>query len=271
MNNESNEFLDNEEKRIYMDDVRDMYALQGKNAGCSLKLRGRVVLITFLVNDGESEWNQKSEKAAIEMLKSACARLMSESGLGKKEFQITYACCQVSIPRVLSRRTSKNCVVDVLRQFGYSSVQEYQRHYEEKFSRDETAVTFLFNKDFRSFAHNVDKTSGTAEEEHPNGEEYSIVSFDTNNITGSERTFLHELLHQFGAIDYYYPEVIKFKAERFLPNSIMNSGEIIDDLTRYLIGWDEKPSDVALEFLNSIKMVTIEDVDFARRKEYTDN
>lgn len=271
MNNEKNGFSNQGENCIYLNDVRYIYALQGKNAGCSLRLRGKVVLITFLVNDGESEWNQKSEKAAIEMLKSACARLMSESGLGKKEFQITYACCKVSIPRVLSRKTSKKCAIDVLRQFGYSSVQEYQRHYEEKFSRDETAVTFLFNKDFRSYAYSIDKASGTVEEEHPNGEEYSITSFDANNITGSERTFLHELLHQFGAIDYYYPEIVKIKAEKYLPNSIMNGGETIDDLTRYVIGWDESLSDVAHEFLKSIKLVTVEDVDFARREEYTDN
>lgn len=271
MHNEINDILNQGENCICLDDVQDIYALQGKNAGCSLRLRGKVVLITFLVNDGESEWNQEAKKAAIEMLESACARLMSESRLGKKDFQVTYAYCQVSIPKNLSRRNSKKCVVEVLRQFGYSSVQEYQRHYEKKFLRDETAVTFLFNKSFRSYAYSIDKASGTVEEEHPNGEEYSITSFDANNITGSERTFLHELLHQFGAIDYYYPEVVKIKAEKYLPNSIMNGGETIDDLTRYVIGWDESLSDVAHEFLKSIKLVTVDDVDFARRKEHTDN
>lgn len=259
-----------EDTAIELQNIKDAFALQGKNAGCSLKLRGKVVLITFLINDGESHWEEEAEKAAIQMLRSTTARLMSDSGLNKGNLQIAYACCQVSVPYIVKRNNSKNCAVDVLRQFGYTTVQDYQRHYESKFSRDETAVTFLFNKEFRSYAHSIDKGPGEIEDEQPNGEEYSIVSFTPQNIPRSERTFIHELLHQFGAIDYYYPEVVKFKAEKILPNSIMNGGEIIDDLTRYIIGWDESPSEVALEFLDAIKLVTPEDVEFARRKELTD-
>lgn len=260
-----------EEIDMNLENVKEVFALQGKNVGCSVKLRGKVVLITFLINDGESRWDNESEKAAIEMLRSVTTRLMNESKLNKEELQVVYACCQVSLPYVVTRKNSKKCAPDVLRQFGYMTVQEYQQHYESKFSRDETAVTFLFNKDFRSYAHSVDRKSGKIEDENSNGDEYSIVSFDTGNIPCSERTFLHELLHQFGAIDYYYPDVLKFKAEKMLPNSIMNGGEIIDDLTRYLIGWDENPSAVALGFLDAIKFITVEDVEFARRKEFTDS
>ncbi len=259
-----------EETDMNLEGFKDVFALQGKNAGCSIKLRGKVVLITFLINDGESRWDNDSEKAAIEMLRSATNRLMNESKLNKDELQVVYACCQVSLPYIVTRKNSKKCAADVLRQFGYMTVQEYQRHYESRFSRDETAVTFLFNKDFRSYAQSVDRKSGESEDQYTDGEEYSIVSFDTGNIPGSERTFLHELLHQFGAIDYYYPEVLKFKAEKHMPNSIMNGGEIIDDLTRYIIGWDESPTDVALNFLDAIKGISVEEIEFARRKEFTD-
>lgn len=250
--------------------LKDIFALQGKNAGCSLNLRGKVVLIAFLINDGESRWNKSAEKAAVEMLRSAATRLMNESGLNKDALQIVYAHCQVSLPYVVTRKNSRKSAIDVLRQFGYTSVQEYQKHYEAKFQRDETAITFLFNKSFRSYAHTIERSSGQSGIMQPNGDEYSIVSFDATNPLSSERTFIHELLHQFGAIDYYYPEVVKFKAEKMLPNSIMNGGESVDALTRYIIGWDEEPSNAAIEFLEAIRFVTEEDVDFARNKEWTD-
>lgn len=253
-----------------LSDLTDIFALQGKNAGCSVKLRGKVVLITFLINDGDSHWNKEAEKSAVEMLRSACVRLMKDSGLNKQELQITYAYCQVSIPSVVTRKNSGSCVVDVLRQFGYNTIQEYQKHYESKFSRNETAVTFLFNKSFRSYAQKVAKAPAEADYQNSYSDEYSVVSFDPGNIPNSERTFLHELLHQFGAIDYYYPDVVKFKAEKILPNSIMNEGDMIDDLTRYIIGWDDTPSDAAIQFLDSIKFVTPEDVDFALKKELSD-
>lgn len=267
----SNDIIMGEETDMNSDSVKDAIALLGKNAGCSVKLRGKVVLITFLINDGESHWDKQTEGMAIDMLRSACNRLMNESKLNKEKLQVVYACCQVTIPYVVTRKNSGKCTTDVLRQFGYNTVREYQSHYESRFSRDETAVTFMFNKNFRSYAQSVDRVAGSDENEFTDGEEYSIVSFDKSNIPGSERTFLHELLHQFGAIDYYYPEVLKIKAEKHMPNSIMNGGELIDDLTRYIIGWDEQLSGAAMNFLEVIKGISAEEIEFARRKELTDN
>ena len=245
---------------ITLDDVKNVFALHGKNCGCSLQLRGKVVLIAFLVNDGESHWDVASQAALVEVLKSASERLMADSRLGKQDLQIAYAYCQVSVPYVVNRKTSKNCVFDVLRQFGYKSVAAYQKHYEQKFSRDETAVSFVFNKTFRSYAAQITQDA-TTEEPMPIGEEYSMVSFEKNNHTESEKSFLHELMHQFGAVDYYYPEYIKFKAEKFFPGSIMNDGMVIDDLTRFVIGWDDEPTQQAIDFLNAISSVTEADVE----------
>lgn len=268
MNYDEGITVSDENNQITIDDVKTLFALHGKNAGCSLKLQGKVVLIAFLINDGESSWDSASEKAVIEMLESASLKLMTDSGLNKKQFQVAYAYCQVSVPYVVNRQTSHSCVFDVLRQFGYENVQDYQRHYEKKFIRDETAISFVFNKDFRSYAHSVDKARTDYETECPNGDEYSMVSFQRGDLAGAERSFLHELMHQFGAIDYYYPEYLKFKAEKLLPGSIMNGGTIIDDLTRYIIGWDEKPSSKAVEFLNEIKSISAEEIEFALRQEW---
>lgn len=249
------------------EDFSDAFTLFGRNAGCSLKLRGKVVLINFLVSDGDSSWDDESVEAAVRMMKAASKRLMDESGLNKKDLQVAYAYCKVSIPYIVDRRLSSRCVPDVLKLFGYDSVTKYQRHYEEKFSRDETAVSFIFNKDFRSYAHML-QNSSIVEHTVPDGDEYSIVSFNKNDPVDSERTFLHELFHQFGAIDYYYPAKVRVVSAKYMPDSIMCSGNVIDEFTRYLIGWDNELSENSKKFLNEIKDIPIEEFDYARKEEY---
>ena len=40
----------------------------------------------------------------------------------------------------------------------------------------------------------------------------------------------------------------------------MNSGDQIDSLTRYLIGWDEEPTEEVLSFLQETKEITEEEI-----------
>ncbi len=249
--------------------LKSSFALLGKNAGCNLRLCGKVVLLVFFINDNESQWDAKAEGDAIEMLRSSCLKLMSDSKLGREKLQIAYAHCQFTVPYEVNRDTITACKSDVLKKFGYESVEAYQKHYKEKFERNEVAIAFMFNKSFRSYAYSADKpASCTEEDEVPYGDEFSVVSFRNDDLSGSEKTFLHELMHQFGAIDYYYPDTIKEKAAEFLPDSIMDSGTVIDDLTRYIIGWDENPSDAAYDFLDAIRSVTAKDVENARREQW---
>ncbi len=267
MSTNDDQFIETENTPTDANDFTDVFALLGKDTGCSLQLKGKVVLITFLVNDGESSWDSESEEAAVKMLKAVSTKLMADSKLNKKQFQVAYAYCQVSLPYIVNRSNSKTCIKDVLRLFGYDSIHAYQKHYEDKFSRDDTAVTLLFNKDFRSYALSSEK-SDFSDKPSINSDEYSIVSFDKNDSLDSERSFLHELLHQFGAIDYYYPEYLKIKAQKIFPDSIMNGGSTIDDLTRYIIGWDNELSESAKKFLNEIKIIPKEDISFARNEEW---
>ena len=204
---------------VELDKLNNLIALQGKNAGCTLSLRGKVVLVCFLVNDGESKWDAAAEAECVEMLKSASHNLMTASGLNKQELQIAYAYKQVTVPYVATRQVMDQVVADVLRQFGHKNVLDYQRHYEAKFARNEAVISFVFNKDFRSFAHLISRNGPDLESPAPNGEEYSIVSFTPGDAYANERTLIHEMMHQFGAIDLYYPEYLKFQAEKLLPDS----------------------------------------------------
>ncbi|MBE6957629.1 MAG: hypothetical protein E7447_00560 [Ruminococcaceae bacterium] len=255
-------------EEISFEEIKNVFALRGKNAGCSLKLRGKVVLVAFLINDGESGWSKETEKLFADNLKQISKDLMDKSGLSRDELEIAYAFCQVSVPYIVDKRNVDRFVKDVLRQFGtYPDIQAYQKHYEDKFSRDEACVSFVFNKKFRSYAVKIEGAAG-AQTENPEGNEYSIVSFDVQDPETGRKTFIHELMHQFGAVDYYYPEFVKLKAEYYLPGSIMNDGTEIDDVTRYVIGWDAELTQTAKEFLKSVARVSDADRRSALREEW---
>ena len=85
-----------------------------------------------------------------------------------------------------------------------------------------------------------------------------------------ENTLVHELLHLFGAVDLYYPENLKQVGKKYLPGSIMCDGNVIDDLTRYLIGWKRQlqSDSMAWKFLEETKNITAEDVRKANEAEW---
>ena len=87
-----------------------------------------------------------------------------------------------------------------------------------------------------------------------------------NDPAWEKHTFIHELLHLFGAADFYYPCAIKTAAQKWLPDSVMNSGNgiAIDDLTRVLIGWDSTLTESAEQFLKATSSITLAEIKKAR-------
>ena len=83
----------------------------------------------------------------------------------------------------------------------------------------------------------------------------SVVSFRKFDLKGSERSLIHELMHQFGAMDYYTPAFVEEAAKKYLPHSIMNDGSEIDALTRYVIGWDDTLTPEAIAFLKATALL----------------
>ena len=68
----------------------------------------------------------------------------------------------------------------------------------------------------------------------------------------------------------YYPANLKAAAQKFLPKSIMCSGDVIDDLTKYLVGWKSAlpANSGAWKFFESTKMITADDVSRALKQEW---
>lgn len=240
---------------------KNHFALAGKGKGCSCKLMGKVVVIAFLIHEAKSAWKKTDVEVFREVLKYTMGELERQSGLTKNRLSMSYAIDVVPIQRKFERNDHQQIVEDVLKQYGHTSASSYHQHYKKKFKKDESPIIFVINKDFRSFA-----VRDTSAECSLTPSEWSFVSHD-DNIKSCSRILIHEMLHQFGAIDFYYPETVKEVANRLFPNSIMNAGTEIDPLTRYIIGWDEEPDELALQFLDETKNITAEEIAKARAKE----
>lgn len=126
-------------------------------------------------------------------------------------------------------------------------------------------MLFVWARDFRGSA----KQSQLELSARRTGEWATIGVHDIlGNRDGEKRTFIHELLHLFGAEDFYYPPVVEKAADKWLPDSIMNEGHTIDALTRVLVGWDTWLSGNAEGFLNDTKGVTEKELDEACAAEW---
>lgn len=237
------------------------FALAGKGSGCSNELLGKVCLVGFLVHDRSSAWTEEYVQKIESVLEKAAFLLKEKSGLSDNRLQVTYAFDAMPVQYKFERENFGVVVKDVLELYGFTSASDYQKHYKKKFKKTEAPLIFFINRDFRSFA-----LEDASAQKNTASSEYSFVSFhgDTDSCV---RTLIHEVLHQFGAIDYYLPDSVKAVAGQIFPESVMLHGMEIDDLTRYLIGWDETPSEAALRFLDETASVTPEEIAEARKKD----
>lgn len=250
-----------QDEQIDISRYQGHFALEGKNKGCSEVFLGKVCLVGFLVHDRTSAWTEENVKQMKHVLQKAAHLLKEKSKLSDNRLKISYAFDSVPVQYKYEREDYMRVVEDVLEQYGFSDAASYQAHYEKRFKKTEAPLIFFINRDFRSFA-----SCDVSKNENKNSGEFSFVSFD-DDPEACVRTLIHEVLHQFGAIDYYLPKKVKEVAQELFPESIMLHGLEIDDLTRYLIGWDNTPTPAALQFLDETADVTEQEIKEAREKD----
>lgn len=222
------------------EELWDHVYLTGRSNGNCLSLTGRAALLCVFVNDESSVWTEEAKAEAMkefergaEMIKSEAARYGAEA-----EPVLTYCEGTVEYP-------DSNWWLDLLLEdIGYKS-ESWAR---EKVARDaeaaSSAVVVCYNDPERSYAYQA-QTSTSVER---------AMLFERDAFT-----FAHEILHMFGAVDYYFPEETEKAARSILGESIMNDDvAVIDSLTAYLVGWTDVPSEEALEFLRETADLTAE-------------
>ncbi|MBR5447015.1 MAG: hypothetical protein IKV40_01185 [Clostridia bacterium] len=234
------------------EDMWEHVYLSGRDIGTCLKLNGRNAFLCVFVDCEDEKWTAEDMDAAKAEFEKAGDLISSEAARygAEAEAVFTYVGGTVTDPDAYFW-------LDILLEdAGYKS-ESWAR---EKVARDALAangaVVVCFNSKDRSHALVGSTESST--------ERVTLYEYD-------DHTIAHEILHLFGAEDFYYPDEVKETADRILGDSIMSGNTlVVDPLTAYLVGWTDLLSDNALEFLEETAHITYEEwLDANKTENYT--
>lgn len=220
-----------------------------KGQGSVKSLNGNVVVIVFFVNDEESKWTQTEINSCKRKYESAFSQLYAIAKHRKVNFKMKYAIGELTVPMICERTNKREWDKAIATGLGKEILPDYQEYYKKKHGCDEAPIMFVFNKPVHAYASNAKADTS------PSFAEYSVLGKDDN-----EKTIIHELLHQCGAMDLYFPELVLNHVEKIGYNSIMvgKGYGYIDSLTSYLIGWSDEINDEACTILDVTKHITDE-------------
>lgn len=248
------------EKSVSCDVYRDHVLFRAKERGNVKRCRGKVHLRVFFVDDADSSWDDSARDVCRGVLADVARTLEREAGPAAG-LEVSWS--------AENRRTDRSCsdmdlahsvIPALLGVSGRPGVSRIQNEFKKAHGCDEAPLLFVWNRKFRSCCEESDSPRRHAE--------WATIGLNDDIHGGSGSllcSILHELLHLFGAVDYYYPAAVKEAAMKWLPGSVMNEGVgmAIDDLTRVLVGWDDTLTPAAVSFLEDTRHVTVEEINAA--------
>ncbi len=243
------------------------------NLGNNKKLEGDITLHCFFVNDDEKEWNTRWADWFVEtQIKHAMTFLINEAADYGKTLQFTpkyYLDCETADIETSTEYNKDHSMKysgiidpdstdgtwswDVLEKIavnmGYSGALHFSTSLKQS-NGGEHLFLFFVNKVGRSYCWQT-TPQDTQINEHCLLFAYSEYTVDTG--VKSEHTSLtiaHEMLHTFGAEDFYTPDERNALAEQYYPNDVMlkidppvRRGDI-GELTAFQIGWTDTVPDI---------------------------
>lgn len=212
--------------------IQNNFYLTSRNVGASKKLLGKVNIVTVFLKRSASCWSSSIKNKYFSAIDKASDFLMKEAKRYGVSLNIAIYNLETNVPATADPLDGYDIVKDY---FHRDTVEELQDYYEEKMGVDEVPIILAFNESGRSFAYRQ-KFKDKYEVQ-----ELSILFYhDKTNHAQAWKTIAHELLHQFGASDYYFPQEVEKIAKKYFTDSIMGIGKpVVDDFTAYIIGWKD--------------------------------
>ncbi len=219
----------------------DHVYLIAKGSGYCAELVGTTYVHVFLVDDGASSWDSASTAKLKDSFAQQEQKLESEIKSYGKTLDIIYKYTPVSISATVDTSTSNtDWQNEACSKLGLINAASAQKLLQDKNGGSSNPIVFVINKAGRAYAA---WNKGNA------SERVTLFSSSLDSLR-------HELCHLYGARDFYYPTEAKKLADQHIPTSLMCSGDEVDALTAYLIGWDEELDANAKAFLEATKHFT---------------
>lgn len=222
--------------------------LNARNKGDCRFLKGNVLFVVLFANDDSSLWTEE-EKENFLTLQGREARLLKEEA--KKygvplDIQFVSLACNTS--KKLDLFDNSEWIKEALSSSGLpqNNTSEYLKTY---YNMDEAVVIFAVKGSGRSFSLPQTNTDG----------------FECAFVYSEKTTFLHEILHIFGAKDFYFPQTVRTLATEVFPDSVMLSSDnkSVDSFTAYLIGWTEEPDNLSQAFIEKTSDISQKEINEA--------
>lgn len=229
-------------------DYEDHLYLADRGQGNCASLTGHVRMAVVFVELPDAPWHGDDVSGMKASITSAASTLMTEAaGYGANlAIELQYHNADATVTPRLGG-SNRDWVNDILRKVSGVPAQD------DRSAWTNMPALFLLNVTGRAFAQGEYSLSKA---------EYAILY--RNSDAGVIR---HELLHLFGASDYYLHSDVKAAARTCFPDSIMLSSapeKRTEGLTAYIVGWTDELDRASRTFLELTSDVTSEDLSEAR-------
>lgn len=241
-------------QRIY----KNHYFLGFRDMGNVKKLVGKVDVVVCFVNDKQSTWTAQAKQQYKQTQLEAMRYIQRTAHSRGVNLQMRNAYIEATVPMTCGRDNYVEWSKAIVNQCGSPDLYSFQRSFKIKNKCDEAPILFVWNNKFRSSAYRTDWETRLF------GEMARI------SAPATVHTIVHELLHQFGAQDLYYPIELENLVKKLNYASVMATydSQYIDSLTSYLIGWSNEIDRSAVKILECTKHLTEASIIAAIRREH---
>lgn len=200
----------------------DHHLLDRIGLGNCLELRGKVALVTIFVDEPGAIWDEEGTKRGMTAA-FRCEQVLEEAAKSYRvELDLQPMFLTASVPSHVGEVDYATWTAAALKSAGLDGDTAAQSICAQTGAR-EAAFMLCVNRTGRAYTINYTDHIGT---------EHSVLFSDFGG-------FAHELLHQFGAADFYYPAEMRTIFLEHFTESIMLAAEstTVDHLTAYMVGW----------------------------------
>lgn len=216
----------------------DHVLLEDKDCGGCTALTGDVRLVVVMVSVDGHPWPVGAQLQMMQEVQKAAQKLEAEAADWGVSLDLQPEWHEATAATSAYMDATENWADAVL-----TSIEGLPGRTDARYA--DTPIIFCLSSTGRAFAHTEWARSEA---------EFAFL------YAGDDEAVLrHELLHLYGAEDYYVQADIEAAAEALCPDSIMLeglNGDRVDPLTAYLIGWTEELDKAAEDFLSMTAHVT---------------
>ena len=228
------------------------------NLGNCKNLKGTPVVVLLFVDDNTSSWTKAEVEnftsnevlPGLEFLEQNAKKwnvdldfVVESYSTATKGYEIKYEGNVQNFTNDLLNKVADDII-------GEKSGWRLYSYYKSKYPNDDIIFLNCLNKCERSCAKLIDLPQLTTYTEHC----IVFAEYNQQYTSGSRASVVaHEILHLFGAEDYYKPEARTNLAELIYPNDIMLhqyekiTQNTIEDCTAYSVGWTNTVPEICYE------------------------